>query len=64
MLTSISYVENTLEQNRKFDAKGIISQDPSREGRLKYWTNELCEKRPQTFDFVITVHFPVSVSWP
>jgi len=53
------YVENTLEHNRKFDAKSLVSQNSSREGRLKYWTNELCERRPQTFDFVVTVRFPI-----
>lgn len=52
------YVEKTLENNRKFDAKGLLDQDSSREGRLKYWTNELCAKRPQTFDFVVTVCTP------
>ena len=51
------YVETTLEHNHKFDAKGILGQDPSREGRLKYWTNELCQKHPHTFDFVVTVLF-------
>ena len=54
----LRYVEDTLEHNRKFDAMDIVSQEPSREGRLKYWTNELCEKRPQTFDFVVTVLAP------
>lgn len=49
------YVEETLENNRKFNAKGLLAQDSSREGRLQYWTNELCAKRPQTFDFVVTV---------
>ncbi|KAA6408487.1 MAG: ATP-NAD kinase [Lasallia pustulata] len=49
------YVEKTLENNRKFDAKGLLSQDTSREGRLKYWTNELCAKRPHTFDVVLTL---------
>ncbi|MCJ1456407.1 hypothetical protein MMC28_006768 [Mycoblastus sanguinarius] len=51
----IVYVETTLEHNHKFDAKGILGQDPSREGRLKYWTNELCQKHPHTFDFVVTL---------
>lgn len=50
-----SYVEDTLEHNHKFDAKCIISADPSREGRLKYWNNELCTKHPLTFDFAVTV---------
>lgn len=55
-------MENTLENNRIFDAKGLVSDEPSREGRLKYWTNELCAKRPQTFDFAITVGFAYSVT--
>lgn len=49
------YVEKTLETNHKFDAQGLVSEDPSYEGRLKYWTNELCATRPHTFDFVVTV---------
>lgn len=38
-----------------FDAQGLVSRDPSREGRLKYWDNELCKKQPHLFDFAITV---------
>jgi NAD+ kinase len=52
---SLSYVENTLEHNHIFDAKDLISREPSYEGRLKYWTNELCRKHPHTFDFIVTV---------
>ena len=55
------YVENTFESNSIFDASGLISQEPSREGRLKYWTNELCAKHPQTFDFAVTVRFRTSL---
>lgn len=55
LLMLTSYVENTLENNRTFDAEGLVSQEPSREGRLKYWTNELCMKYPHTFDFAVTV---------
>lgn len=58
MLTVPRYVEQTLEKNHKFNANALLAQDPSREGRLKYWTNELCAKRPQTFDFVVTVCTP------
>lgn len=54
-LIGSSYVENTLEKNHIFDAEGLVSQEPSREDRLKYWTNELCAKYPHTFDFAITV---------
>lgn len=63
-LTGARYVENTLENNRKFDAKSLISQEPSREGRLKYWTNELCARHPHTFDFVVTVRLAVSMILP
>ncbi|KAL6721813.1 hypothetical protein ACLMJK_000918 [Lecanora helva] len=51
----IVYVEDTLEHNSTFDAKSIAAQDPSREGRLKYWNNELCKTHPLTFDFVVTL---------
>ncbi|KAL8857549.1 MAG: hypothetical protein Q9178_005877 [Gyalolechia marmorata] len=49
------YVENTLEHNRTFDAQGLVSEDPSHEGRLKYWDNELCKKHPHLFDFAVTL---------
>ncbi|MCJ1317757.1 hypothetical protein MMC15_003084 [Xylographa vitiligo] len=51
----IVYVQDVLEHNRKFDAAGLLKQDPSYEGRLKYWSNDLCEKHPQTFDFAISL---------
>jgi NAD+ kinase len=51
----IVYVEDTMEHNKAFDAKGLLKDHPNYEGRLKYWTNELCAKRPQTFDFVVTL---------
>ena len=49
------YVEDTLQNNKIFDAKNIVAKDSCREGRLKYWNNELCAKSPLTFDFVVTV---------
>ena len=57
------YVEDTLEHNHLFNPKSIMSADTSREGRLKYWNNELCTKHPLTFDFAVTVLYrkaPVS----
>ena len=54
-LMRCSYVEDTLEHNHTFDAKSIVAKDASREGRLKYWNNDLCRKHPSTFDFVVTV---------
>ncbi|MCJ1284065.1 hypothetical protein MMC26_003396 [Xylographa opegraphella] len=51
----IVYVQDILERNHKFDAAGLLKQDPSYEGRLKYWNSELCERHPQTFDFAISL---------
>ncbi len=51
----IVWVENILERNETFDAKGLLAEDPSYDGRLKYWNNEVTKKRPHTFDFVITL---------
>ena len=59
-LISSSYVEDTLEHNHLFDARDLVAQDGSREGRLKYWNNELCKRHPLTFDFVVTVMFIAS----
>ena len=50
-----SYVENTLEENHLFDAKGLLKKDESYKSRLKYWDNDVCRQRPQTFDFVVSV---------
>lgn len=58
----LSYVEKTLESNKKFNERGLISENPSFEGRLKYWTNEMCAQNPHTFDFVITVSLRFTLS--
>ncbi|KAH5697002.1 hypothetical protein HBI44_103360 [Parastagonospora nodorum] len=49
------YVEQTLEENKAFDAAGLLKKNPSYQGRLKYWTNELCAEKPQTFDIVLAL---------
>jgi NAD+ kinase len=51
----IVYVEDTMEQNKIFDAAGLIAEDDTFPRRLKYWTNELAKRRPHTFDFVVTL---------
>lgn len=51
----ISYVEQTLEDNKIFDAAGLLEENPSFRGRLKFWTNELCAQKPETFDVVLAV---------
>jgi len=50
-----SYVEQTLEENKAFDAASLLEKNPAYQGRLKYWTNELCAEKPQTFDIVLAV---------
>lgn len=47
------WVEDTMKDQEKFDAKGLIESNPSFSGRIKYWNNELCEKNPGTFDIVL-----------
>lgn len=48
-------MEETLKDNAKFDAKGLIAENPSFGSRLKFWTNEMCTRYPHAFDFVVTV---------
>lgn len=47
------WVEHTMRNSKAFDAESIIAQDPSYNERLKYWTNELCKKKPHTFEICI-----------
>lgn len=49
------YVEDTMKQNIIFDAAGLIAEDDTFPGRLKYWNNDLAKRRPHTFDFVVTL---------
>jgi NAD+ kinase len=47
-------VEQTLKDNHIFNAKDLLDKDRFK-GRLKFWTNEMCAQRPQTFDIVLAV---------
>ncbi|KAF2251801.1 ATP-NAD kinase [Trematosphaeria pertusa] len=49
------YVEKTLENNKLFDSSGLLDKNPSYRGRLRFWTNELCAEKPQTFDIVLAL---------
>jgi NAD+ kinase len=49
------WVEDTMKDNPIFDAEGLIKEDPSYGERLKFWDNELCRRRPHTFDFIVTL---------
>ncbi|KIW03745.1 uncharacterized protein PV09_05052 [Verruconis gallopava] len=48
------WVEDKLEHDPKFNAKELLTEGGEKfEDRLKYWNNELCRKRPNTFDIVL-----------
>ncbi|OAX79796.1 hypothetical protein ACJ72_05882 [Emergomyces africanus] len=49
------YVEKRLEDDEQFDAAGLYKEDATAKGRLKYWDLDLVKKKPQTFDFIITL---------
>ncbi|KAF2734511.1 ATP-NAD kinase [Polyplosphaeria fusca] len=46
------YVEDTLEHNKIFDVEGLLAKNPQYKGRLRFWNNELCAQKPQTFDIL------------
>lgn len=49
--------------NDAFKRAGSMEYEKKREtdeGQLRYWTNEMCTKSPQLFDFVVTVRLPLS----
>lgn len=51
----VVWVENTMEHNKSFDAQSILAKDPSYQGRLKFWTTELCRRKPHTFEICIAL---------
>lgn len=48
-------MENTLQENKIFDYKGLVEGNESYKNRLRFWTVELCQQRPQTWDIVLAV---------
>ncbi|KAK5704064.1 hypothetical protein LTR97_003077 [Elasticomyces elasticus] len=51
----IVWVEETMRNSPIFNAKGLLEQDDSYKDRLRYWTNELCAKKPHTFEICIAL---------
>ncbi|KAF2762536.1 ATP-NAD kinase [Pseudovirgaria hyperparasitica] len=49
------WVEETLEHNDLFDAKSLRESCPTCKDRLRFWNEELCAKRPQTFDIIVAL---------
>jgi len=46
-----------MKDSDSFDASSIHKGAQSRKDRLRYWNDELCHKRPHTFDIVIAVRY-------
>ncbi|KXT08976.1 hypothetical protein AC579_4029 [Pseudocercospora musae] len=51
----VVWVEETMRENEAFDADGLLAHDSSYKDRLRYWTNELCAKKPQTFEICLAL---------
>lgn len=51
----VVYVEKRLESHPDFAAPQLIEEEPSAEGRLQYWDDQLAHEQPQLFDFIITL---------
>ncbi|KAI0459828.1 ATP-NAD kinase-like domain-containing protein [Xylaria acuta] len=65
------YIQDTLKGNKRFDLPGLIEelrseyieaaemdQDTPSEAmgrRIRFWAEDMCRKRPHTFDFIITL---------
>ncbi|PIA99485.1 putative kinase [Cercospora beticola] len=49
------WVEDTLKDNKAFDTEGLCKQDESYKDRLKFWTNELCRKKPHLFEICLAL---------
>lgn len=51
----VVFVEDTLRENKKFNAEGLINGDDKKREKLKYWTVDLCRRQPHTFDIVLAL---------
>ena len=47
------WVEETMRESKTFDAELIVQQDESYKERLKYWTTEMCRRKPHTFEICL-----------
>ncbi|KAA8647771.1 hypothetical protein EYZ11_000222 [Aspergillus tanneri] len=49
------YVDAKLRNSKRFDAQGLIKNEPRFEEMLRYWTPDLCWTSPEMFDLVLTL---------
>lgn len=49
------YVDAKLRNSKRFNAAGILHDNPRFEHMLKYWSPDLCWSQPEKFDLVLTL---------
>ncbi|RDA93132.1 hypothetical protein CP533_4130 [Ophiocordyceps camponoti-saundersi (nom. inval.)] len=49
------YVDAKLRNSKRFDAAGLVAEDPRFGAMLRYWTPDLCWVQPERFDLVLTL---------
>ncbi|KAL0939408.1 nad+ kinase [Colletotrichum truncatum] len=49
------FVDAKLRNSRRFDAQGIVAENPVFQSMLRYWTPDLCWSQPEKFDLVLTL---------
>ncbi|KAK9468124.1 ATP-NAD kinase-like domain-containing protein [Lipomyces arxii] len=49
------YVDAKLRMSKRFDAEGLVDEEPKFENSLRYWTPELTNMMPDLFDLVLTL---------
>lgn len=49
------FVDAKLRNSKRFNAQGIVEEEPRFQHMLKYWTPDLCWSQPEKFDLVLTL---------
>lgn len=49
------YVDSKLEKSKRFNAPGLVKENPIFKSLLKYWTRDMTHHNPELFDLVITL---------
>lgn len=51
----VVYVERRMETHPDFGTLQLLQEEPSAQGRLKFWDSKLAQDQPHLFDFVVTL---------
>lgn len=49
------FVDAKLRNSKRFNAPGLVDENPRFQHMLKYWTPDLCWSQPEKFDLVLTL---------